>query len=84
MSSWERYFMAPFFGLSDLQFFTGDFRYTVTVPLSQALLLPITEPPKETLPRPMRSGSQRYLQGLPGIFVSFAASQIIPKPSGLK
>lgn len=80
-----KYFMADVSGLRDLQFFAGrDLRYTVTALLSQALLLPGTDTPKETLPRPLRSGSGRYLQGFPGILVSFAASQIIPKLRGLK
>lgn len=70
-SFWVRYFIADFSGLSDLRFFPGDFRHTVTAFLPQALLLPGTDAPKETLPRPLRGGSWRCLQGFPGVWVSF-------------
>lgn len=83
-SSWIRYVTTDFSGLSDLHFFPGDFRYTVPPLLSQALFLSGTDTPKETLPRPVKSGSWRYLQAFSGILVSFCCIPNHPKAQRLK
>ena len=71
--------MADFSRLGDLHIFSWVTLEPQISPLPQALLLP-----KETLPKPLRSGSWRYLQGFSEMLVSFCCIPNHSKSQWLK